>query len=160
MSLSVADAASIKKNNKDILFATFTKLELSHQELQDVDFGKVEINLETNTLQLVFFEDQDWVCPEGRMCAAVMPMPLVHVIEVPIVHVSTGFCGGTIYYAELDKTPVDGNRQIVIVTDNTSMVCKIKYEAPTVVEYETFNPWTQDVVVSKMHGEALRFGHF
>lgn len=78
----------------------------------------VVINKEEGLIQLVI--ERPWSCPEGMLCAAVMPKPII--IQLPITFMGVPFGGGRVIVAEENKLLVDGMLQrIEIVDQNGSM---------------------------------------
>jgi hypothetical protein len=99
-----------------------TKAELApgHFE-QEFKSGNLTVNYDDMTVTLVL--DRPFHCPEGLICAQVMPEPKI--VQLPIVSIEEGNCGATLIRAEKDARNRDGIFEQINVVDNTTMVCRI-----------------------------------
>src|SRR5687768_6066290 len=83
--------------------------------------GRIEINYNKKTVKLVV--NRGWSCPEGRMCAMVMPGPFE--VELPIVNVKVSeVCNIRTVTAAVDKRPVDGILEKIVVEDYSDVSCR------------------------------------
>lgn len=96
----------------------------SSEHVQNATRAKLVLNYDKSTLALSI--QVAFHCPEGRICAQVMPVPVQ--IELPIVAVTNDGCGIRSVTAKLDKRPADGSLQLIRVTDTSNMLCKILVE--------------------------------
>ena len=137
---------------KPILRSFLYDFEMGHTGLSGINRGELFINQEANTLTLHL--EQKLNCKPGMACIAIAPAS--RTITLPIVSMSTPFCGGFVYEDEIDKTLVDGLREKFVVYDNTSMVCKIAVRDLTNVEYESYSPMTDTLETSSFNGEMIK----
>lgn len=96
----------------------------SSEHVQNATRAKLVLNYDKSTLALSI--QVAFHCPEGRICAQVMPMPVQ--VELPIVSVTNDGCGIRSVTAKLDKRPADGSLQLIRVTDTSNMICKMFVE--------------------------------
>ena len=78
----------------------------------------VMIDKEARVIRLVI--ERPWSCPEGMLCATVMPEPII--IELPITYLGVPFGGGRVIVAEDNKLPVDGMLQRIEIVDQNGSV--------------------------------------
>ena len=119
-------------------FAQATTLKVINQSsnLETVESADLKLNAVTKQLEITLKFRQ--ICPPPRpgqfACLAVSRGPLK--IQLPIVSESKGRCGTTIYTAQRDDRPRDGNFNRVRVLDHRTMTCEIAlpFNAMTQVE--------------------------
>jgi hypothetical protein len=87
--------------------------------LQNVDGGTIVRNVSKHTLRLTL--NRRFSCPADRICAQVMPAPII--LDLPIVDVREE-CGSVIYTAKRDMRPVDGNLEIIKLADHSTRLCE------------------------------------
>ena len=80
----------------------------------------VMIDKEARVIRLVI--ERPWSCPEGMLCAAVMPEPII--IELPITYMGVPFGGGRVIVAEDNKLPVDGMLQRLEIVDQNGSIAE------------------------------------
>jgi hypothetical protein len=96
--------------------------------------GQGSIDLKTKKMEIVLTTYK--VCPEGMMCATVVPPPVR--IEMILSKVTRDQCGGVTYRGYRDLRPVDGQMQDLVVKDNTRFRCPTFAPiAPFEVTYKT-----------------------
>lgn len=95
--------------------------------------GKLLLNYEKGEVTLTV--TQRFSCPEGLMCAQVMPAPVV--VELPIVSVTKDACGIRTVTAKDDGRPADGMLQEIVVKDPTRMTCKTFVAVAPTATYKT-----------------------
>ena len=78
-----------------------------------LNYDKLEVSL---NIKVAFH------CPDGRICAQVMPVPVQ--IELPIVGIETDMCGIRTVTAMLDDRPADGELQQIKIIDPSKMTCR------------------------------------
>lgn len=61
-------------------------------------------------------------CPDGRICAQLMPIPVQ--VDLPIVSVQTDLCGIRTVIALLDDRPEDGMLQQIKIIDPSKTTCR------------------------------------
>lgn len=137
--------------SSQVLVSKLVDFESNQPWLGNINEGSVMIDFYNGTLQLRLVENV--VCEPNMACIELAPQ--VHNIQLNVVETFTDGCGATIYVAEKDKTPVDGLKEVVTVYDYQYMVCEIAVPYLTQVTYETFNPWTQQTILSSFGGEEL-----
>lgn len=127
---------SIISNATSIHPDTFLKVsELKHFELDKqifsteyINSGTLEINPVTKKAVLNLIEISP-ICPPPKpgfmTCMAVGNRYQEITIELPLIDTKKGFCGATIYIAQKDSRPSDGNLETLEVVDNSTMICEI-----------------------------------
>lgn len=119
--------------------------------------GEVVYNSVRNTVSLTInFSGSR--CPAGTMCTAYIQPSLQ--VELPVVSVTSGYCGAKIVTAEKNLMPVDGPAQRITVADNTINYC-LTDEAMAAVtgDYtaEYVSRQTGEVITWKATFEGLPF---
>ena len=108
----------------------------------DIRHAHVRYDAFENTLTLKVQPDMP-PCPAGLACAAVMPEPVVIIMDN--VRTLQDRCGMITYTGIIDDTPHDGLQETLKLVDNTYNVCMGTIALPKYqVTYETFNPWTMN----------------
>ncbi len=122
----VAALAGLKAAYADSLAPKVVEAEIMRVEMdpsfpggESIIGGFVRVNYEARTVRLTL--ERKFHCPPGRLCAMVMPHPVV--IELPITDIRADRCGGTYVTAMEDKRPVDGAFQEIRVSDRSARVC-------------------------------------
>jgi hypothetical protein len=119
--------------------AELTNLHLNQDVfVSEVESAKVKLNAVTKQIQLTVHYKE--ICPKpvdgGFSCMAVTPED--YIVNLPIVSVNEGVCGATVYTAQRDQRMVDGNLEVIKLTDFRSIKCKtfapILY--PTIVSHK------------------------
>ncbi len=119
---------------------------------KDITSGYVKVD--TKNSQITVILQPAFHCPNGAICAMVMPQAIT--LQVPIIDVKKGGCGDIIYKGEMNMLPVDGALIEITVIDNKNNFCELYPMIPTIVEIhsETGRPFkVQDHVI---HGEYLQ----
>ena len=119
--------------------------------------GQIRVNDATSTVTLELIQPRPRCPKETPFCVlpAVMPMPIT--IELPIISRQADGCGSEIIEAELDRRPVDGLLERIVVVDNTLNRCMHLIPLPAVeAEYSTVNPWNQLETFSNFEGSPFR----
>lgn len=89
--------------------------------------GQVELSI-NHAAQIVKLQIENrFYCPEGRVCAMVMPQPTL--VELPIVSTKEDGCGVKTIIAKEDQRPVDGGLSEIKIQDTTSMKCRMFLES-------------------------------
>ena len=113
---------------------------LPEEQVASVNVIINEIDNEVSLVSLPRFS-----CPADRVCAMVMPAPIV--LTLPIRHVGVPFCGGRIITAERNQIPVDGDRVEIQILDNRERICDdIQPKLQVTVTEE--RPWNGGTSVS------------
>ena len=100
----------------------------------NVDFATVEINFKKKNIALKLYSTDR--CPPNRVCTQEIKVPKETLIQLPLVQVSKGSCGATVYTAKVDYRPVDGLLHEIIVVDYSTILCEIVLQYPTHVQYK------------------------
>ncbi|HAZ13436.1 MAG: hypothetical protein A2X86_14570 [Bdellovibrionales bacterium GWA2_49_15] len=92
--------------------------------------GTVSVNAVSKIISIRF--DLRNNCPPHAFCIAYIPTKEV---TLPLKKVVTDSCGSVTYTAELNKLPVDGIHEKIVVTDVSQSICEMVYVAPTMITY-------------------------
>ena len=113
---------------QNVASATLTKFDVDGRSDLPLDpvSGSITLNRTANTANLYLD-----TCPIGAMCIIGGRS-----IELPIVSETTNRCGITTIKAERNLLAVDGDDEIMTITDNSKSVCRLMTEAPTVITLE------------------------
>lgn len=82
--------------------------------------GSILHDIGRNTLQLILFRKNN--CPVHAYCFVGVLPPVI--VTLPIVNVAPAGCGSTAYTARKDLRMVDGDLQVLQLTDNTHRICE------------------------------------
>lgn len=121
MTLVAGIAAEARLTNQSVS-ARLTKMEIqpnSSLSQYRINSGNVVLNFTTQEINLVL--NRSFYCPQGKMCAQVMPSPLQ--FHVKNMEITVGHCQETIMTGLIDRLPVDGTRTEIQVVDNTTNKC-------------------------------------
>ncbi len=117
---AVSTAAESTKKAQGVLQYKVTEAKYASVHVQNatraqlvLNYDKLEVSL---NIKVAFH------CPDGRICAQVMPVPVQ--VKLPIVSVQTDLCGIRTVTALLDGRPVDGELQQIKIIDPSNMTCR------------------------------------
>jgi hypothetical protein len=118
--------------------------------------GSIYVTEDRTDRTLSLTVERRFYCPPGRFCAMVMPAPIT--IELPIIAEEHDGCGTRVITAFVDRRPVDGDFEQIVLKDHTSDRCMYLRAVPaTEVLYETESSGMGPMVKtqSSFAGEAL-----
>lgn len=137
IALSLASVqASARPIHGTLMQAELTQLYVdpSLSAAQNAVSGVVRHDLGENTLELILLRKN--ICRPGFYCAAVMDPNFE--VKLSIVSEHTTDCGSRKIVAVEDRTPVDGQRQSLVLMDHTGNHCRTRIALPsTQVTYDT-----------------------
>lgn len=93
--------------------------------------GKIQVNEVTKKVRLIL-QSRPY-CPPNAMCIAAF---IPHRIELPLIKTKVDGCGIITHIAEIDRMPVDGAKETLIVRDNSKSPCEVMFLALTQVMYK------------------------
>ena len=117
---AVSIAAESAKKAQGVLQYKVTEAKYANVHVQNATRAQLILNYDKLEVSLnikVAFN-----CPDGRICAQVMPVPVQ--IDLPIVAVQTDMCGIRTVTALLDGRPADGMLQQIKIIDPSRMTCR------------------------------------
>lgn len=123
---SVSFAALPSEKAQGVLEYKVTEATYSSVHVQNATRAQLTLNYDKSEVSLNI--DVAFHCPDGRICAQVMPVPVQ--IELPIVSVKTDGCGVRTVTAQLDQRPADGTLQQIKISDPSEMTCRIAGVVP------------------------------
>jgi len=132
---------SFAQNGERNLEFTVTESNFSPLHVQNPGAAQVVVNFAQS--KVVMSVEQRWHCPEGKMCAAVMPPPVV--VDLPITSIENVECGIRMITAQVDMRPVDGVLEVLKVEDASKMTC------PTFAPYKA-RAWYSTKVYDRFKG--------
>lgn len=101
----------------------------------ELDHGTVTIDSVENTVTIRATGYKFGKCPENAMCILGSAMQKFEVI-LPIISQEISFCGDVII-AQMDRRPVDGGLDEIVLTDYRHMMCKLGVPGDAVLTYRT-----------------------
>lgn len=117
---AVSTASESVKRPQGVLQYKITEAKYASVHVQNATRAQLVLNYDLSEVSLnikVAFH-----CPDGRICAQVMPVPVQ--VHLPIVSVHTDLCGIRTVTAMLDDRLVDGMLQQIRITDPSKMTCR------------------------------------
>ena len=118
--LSIYSFGDNQKSSQGIVEYKVTQATYSSVHVQNATRAQLILNFDKSEVELniqVAFR-----CPEGRICAQVMPVPVS--VELPIVSVKTDSCGVRVVEAQLDNRSADGELQNIEIVDPSHITCE------------------------------------
>lgn len=141
--------------------ANLTRLDLDPNAFGSAPYrgGSIRIDGSEATLTLV----PDHRCAPGRVCTQMIREP--YQVQLPIISREMGRCRTFIFTAEIDRRPVDGAFQRLVIVDHSGNTCQTIPENEMVeITYETsfyprtgagevrsYSEMTAEAFVSAMH---------
>jgi hypothetical protein len=128
------------------------QMDMESSSLKTVRAGYVQLlvsDKQPSTILLTMY--RPYVCPTGKMCAMMMPVPVS--VRMQIKNVTTDSCNAVSYFAIGNTSDGSGTVQKLTVVDNSSSTCQAP--APTVITYEIDTP-RGETSISHMTGDQLR----
>lgn len=117
---AVSTAAESTEKAQGVLQYKVTEAKYASVHVQNATRAQLVLNYDKSEVSLNIKVAFD--CPDGRICAQVMPVPVQ--VELPIVSVQTDMCGIRTVTAMRDSRPVDGELQQIKIIDPSKMTCR------------------------------------
>lgn len=117
---AISTAAESAKKAQGVLQYKVTEAKYAFVHVQNATRAQLILNYDNLEVSLnikVAFH-----CPDGRICAQVMPVPIQ--VELPIIDIETDMCGIRTVTAMLDGRPADGELQQIKIIDPSKMTCR------------------------------------
>lgn len=130
---AVSFAALPSEKAQGVLEYKVTEATYSSGHVQNATRAQLILNYDKAEVSLNI--DVAFHCPDGRICAQIMPVSMR--IELPVISVITDGCGVRTVTAQLDQRPTDGTLQQIKISDPSEMNCKIGGVVPKAT-YTTF----------------------
>jgi hypothetical protein len=133
-----AEAATLRPNLQEVL----PNVSINGESTALV--GRVTVDYRQHQIRLELFRDpcgELTARPDEIRCLALAMR--VQTLEVPLER-SYLSCGSEVYSGQKDRTPMDGLRTEITVTDHSTRICKDIVPSLLIVEATSFNPWNQE----------------
>lgn len=149
IALSIAGSLSFAKNHTQFGVLEYKVSQATYASEHIQNAGLAVLKLDYNQRLVSLKIERRFHCPEGRVCAMVMPPPLI--VELPIVSVTKDSCGIRTVTAKKDYRPVDGALELITIIDPSQMTCEtfavVHHEATYTTSY--FDHFKSQNVVSE-----------
>ncbi len=130
---SAITAQAFSITDRRVFETTNHKISESHVS-SGVQSGEIQADYGQKTVKMTLHPAMT-ACPQGMLCAQVMPSPVV--VELPIVSIKVDTCGILEVTALKDRRPLDGSLQQIKFYDATNVKCMFFVAYVQKATYET-----------------------